>query len=256
MIDILNTKVSVRWHDENGVPKYAFQIADGISRGKLQDLFETEADNRYYLVMVLDGPMLRKEIKEKVNDYPGVDSIHFVSVKEMRTSMETSLRKTIFGSAVGTSSKPISVKKPGTMRDSSVKSGLILTRIGKDAGYYTSNPEPDRYVWHTPDKKTKVMEIFIDNGFKFSIVKKLNTSDAKKRLYISTNLYGDYYSKAVDKLLKIFPDTMIEFMSVAEIQSTGELDKFLTKRIRLDEVVQEKVKKIDKTATNSVFGGW
>ena len=203
--DILSNKVAIRWYDANNVPKYAFQIADGISRGKLQDLFETQAEHKYYFVIVLDGPMLRKQIQEKITNHPGVDAINFVSVKEMRTTMEVSLRKTIFGSAVGSSSKPTYVKKPGTMRDSGVKSGLILTRIGKDSGYYTSNPEPNRHVWHTSDKKTKVMEIFIDSGFKFSVVKKLNGSDAKKRLYISTSLYGDTYNSAVDKLLNIFP---------------------------------------------------
>ena len=260
MVDTMNNDVPIRWLPKDSgidaIPEYVFQIGDGVPEYQLRRLFEVVADNRFFLVMAQDQPFLDKNVRDLGKKFRSEDlgKISFISVKEFRTSMETSLSKIIFGSAVLGSKVQPNVKQKGSMPNLEMKTGLTIVKIGKDLGYNTRNPSENVFTWYLPGDKIKVLEVVVGDGFKTQLVKKLNNSGAKKNMYIAVKLYGDPYKKAVDNLLRSFPDTMIEFMSVAEIDNNADLESLLRKRLEGDVKVKKKIQ--DMKPKKDLFAGW
>lgn len=234
---------------------YAFQISDGINMRQVRDLYETESEKRFYLVDGQDRPFMEKKIREIGKEFPDViESITFISLKDIRTTLESSLAKEVIGTTVYNSIPDPNVKFSGSMADVDIKAGLFLSKLGKDLGYIVRNPEVSRYVWYEQDKRTKVLEAIIGNGFSFRNVRSLSSSSAKKKMYLATRLYGDIYHEAVDRIVGLFPDAMIEFMSIAEVGTTKELKALIGKRIITDLKIEEQVEAAKKRG--GAFEDW
>jgi len=258
-VDTLHPNVHVRWlpntDDAFVEPEYVFQIGDGVPKHSLMKILSTDSKVKIFLVMALDQNFLDKTVRDLSQTLSlNLSGIRFISVQGFRTTMDTSLSKVIFGTAVLGSKTVPNLKQTGSMPNLVMKTGLTITKIGKDLGYNTRNPAEDVFTWFMVGDKIKVLEAAVGDGFKFQTVKKLNNSDAKKKVYISVKLYGDTYKASVDKLVRIFPDTMIEFMSVAEVQTTKDLEDLLRKR--LEGYVRVKEKIAEMKPKKNLFGGW
>jgi len=258
-VDTIHTEVPVRWIKKDagifGVPDYVFQIGDGVSKHSLMRLLSTEARKKIFLAISIDQAFLEKTAKDiSTNGSIDSSSIQFVSVKDFRTTMETSLSKIIFGTAVYGSGSVPNLKQKGSMPNLEVKTGLTITKIGKDLGYSTKNPSENVFTWFMPGDKIKILEAVVGDGFKFADIKKLNNSDARKKVYIAVKLYGDPYKQSVDKIIRTFPNTMVEFMTVAELDTTKSLEDFLRKRLEGDFKVREKINNMKPK--KDVFDGW
>jgi len=222
---------------------YGFQIGDGIRKFDLKALYESDCEHKIYLVTGLDKPFMEKVVEDLAKEYPDLKKVvRFVSVKEHRNSMESGLSQEIFGTMKYASVPRPNTKYSGSMSDIDMKAGLVITKLGKENGYHVRNPDEGRFIWYLADDVTKVLEVMIGNGFRFINVRKLNGSSAKKKMYLATRLYGKLYKEATDGILGAFPETMIEFMSVAEVESIKELQERLETSILGDLQVMKRVK--------------
>jgi len=231
---VLNNKVMMKWNKDMRTI-YAFQISDGIGQVLFRDLYETDAEKRFYLVDGQDRPFMMKRVREIATEYSDVvEKITFVSLKEIRNSLEVGLEKETIGTAVYSLVPDPNVRFSGSMPDVHVRTGLILARLGKAMEYPVRNSEEGHYVWLTKDYKGTVLEVVIGNGFSFRNVRMLAQSDAQKKMYIATRLYGSIYEEAVNRIIALFPAALIEYLSVAEVGTMKELETLLFKRISQD----------------------
>lgn len=228
---VLNADVPMKWVNDNIECLYAFQIGDLVTVEYIRKLYECIAQHKIYFVIAMDKPFMLAAVKKIADKYPGIDTaIRFVSVKEMRNTLDDDLAKEIFGTAVYHSEEKPVYAETGAVLDLDARVGIALSKIGSEAGYSVRSPEPGHYIWYRKDGVSMVLEAVVGKGFAHPGIKLLNESKAGKTLYISTSLYGDLLQKVKDKMLKTYPTTMIEFMGVADVQTPKELEDLIRRR--------------------------
>lgn len=244
-VSVLNNDVPLKWI-QNGVCEHAFQLADFVTLDQIRPLFECDAANKYYLVMSLDEVVMDFDVRKFKETHKFMnESIKFACIGQHRTDLDIFLSKLIFGVAVYRSQRIIVKDVPEALPDIENKVGVILARLSKEMGYLY-RCQGKNHVWYRPDMVGKLLEVIVDDGFKYKGIYHLNRCGAEHTIYITTKLYGDTYHAAVKKVLRTIPGTMIEFMSAAEIHTVKELEDLLRKRIVSDHKVKTEVDNLKK----------
>lgn len=235
---VLNNDVPLKWILD-GACDSAFQIADYVNLDQIRPLFECDAKSKYYLVMSLDEVVMDRDVRKFKETHTFLnESIKFACVGQHRTDLDIFLSKLTFGVAVYRPNRIIVKDLPAVLPDMEVKIGVILSRLCKEAGYIHRSPQDNNYIWYRQDRVGEVLEVLVDDGFKYKGIYQLNRCGAEHTIYISTKLYGEPYHAAIKKILRTIQGTMVEFMSVAEIKTIKELEDLLRKRTVIDHKVK------------------